>query len=434
MPELPEVEHLRRSLVPHLLGRRVLAVEVRRRDLLCPLTAAGDRAPTDAGAVEAHLLARTLLVGCTIIRLRRHGKQLSVETAGDDGGAGGRAVVGAAADRTGTGSTGAGTGGPALVVHLGMTGQLLLLADAKGLPPGEAQGARAAARADHADRRGRSNEAVVVAPSAGAIRRRGAQDRASGEAEQTTAAATRPAASAATAGLAAALSDPHVHVVWTLGEVDARSRGVGAAAASVGSDRRHPADPPPSCPEPGGATVGASEAVWARLVYRDIRRFGAITLCPGASVIDERLWSRLGPDALTIEGEVLYRALRRTRRAVKAALLDQGVIAGLGNIYVDESLFAAGVHPLARADRLTRSTVERLAEAIRAILEAAITAGGSTLRDYVDAEGLRGGFQTRHRVYGRAGEPCVECGRALERMVVAQRGTTFCRRCQPRRG
>jgi formamidopyrimidine-DNA glycosylase len=111
-------------------------------------------------------------------------------------------------------------------------------------------------------------------------------------------------------------------------------------------------------------------------------------------------------------------------------LLNQAVIAGLGNIYVDEALFRAGVHPLAR--RLKAPRLWKLHAAILEVLHEAIEAGGSSISDYVDAEGRRGSFQERHRVYGREGEPCVTCGAAVKRIVVGQRGTHYCPRCQRR--
>jgi formamidopyrimidine-DNA glycosylase len=116
---------------------------------------------------------------------------------------------------------------------------------------------------------------------------------------------------------------------------------------------------------------------------------------------------------------------------VKNALLDQRVVAGLGNIYVDESLFAAGIHPLAPAHRLTAEQVARLNRAIKLTLRRALRHRGSTLRDYLDAEGNAGGFQRLHRVYDRAGQPCSACRSPVERIVLGGRSTHFCSRCQP---
>jgi formamidopyrimidine-DNA glycosylase len=122
--------------------------------------------------------------------------------------------------------------------------------------------------------------------------------------------------------------------------------------------------------------------------------------------------------------------LARTKRVIKSALLDQSLIAGLGNIYVDESLFGAGVHPLLRADRLTPAQVAALIRSIKATLRRALNHRGSTLRDYRDANGDSGNFQRLHRVYGREGQPCRKCRAAIVRIVVGGRSTHFCPVCQ----
>ncbi len=167
------------------------------------------------------------------------------------------------------------------------------------------------------------------------------------------------------------------------------------------------------------------------LTFRDPRRFGGIWTFPSAAALVDERWSRLGPDALTITPTALRRALSRTRRALKAAMLDQAVLAGLGNIYVDELLFDASLHPLTQACSLTGEDCRRLVRRMRLLLRRAIAQGGSTLRDHRRADGRPGAYQQRHRVYGRAGEPCVRCGRTLQRLLVAARGTTFCPHCQP---
>jgi len=114
-------------------------------------------------------------------------------------------------------------------------------------------------------------------------------------------------------------------------------------------------------------------------------------------------------------------------------LLDQRFLAGLGNIYADESLHRARIHPLQPAATVSSRRAERLHNAILAVLEEAIAAGGSSISDYVDAAGRTGGFQLLHRVYGREGQPCPACGTAVQRIVAAQRGTWFCPHCQSRR-
>jgi formamidopyrimidine-DNA glycosylase len=138
----------------------------------------------------------------------------------------------------------------------------------------------------------------------------------------------------------------------------------------------------------------------------------------------------LGPDALEVSGERLFERTRGSARAIKAGLLDQRVLAGVGNIYADESLFLAGIAPRRRAERLSREQCERLAACVRGVLAVAIEAGGSTLRDYVDADGRAGASQFAHRVYGRGGQACVACGRVLRSAVVGQRTTVWCGGCQ----
>jgi formamidopyrimidine-DNA glycosylase len=175
---------------------------------------------------------------------------------------------------------------------------------------------------------------------------------------------------------------------------------------------------------------GARAGGRMRMYFRDPRRFGGIWAFPSLQSLWESRWNRLGPDALAISTGSLRAALAGRRRPVKASLLEQSLIAGLGNIYADEALFDAGVHPLRPAHLLTEPALARLAASIRRVLRRALASGGSSLRDYVDAEGRPGRATTIHRVYGRGGRPCPRCGRALSRMVVAQRTTVACAACQ----
>jgi formamidopyrimidine-DNA glycosylase len=141
--------------------------------------------------------------------------------------------------------------------------------------------------------------------------------------------------------------------------------------------------------------------------------------------------ARLGPEPLEISFEDFRARLRRKAR-IKALLLNQSFLAGLGNIYADESLFAAGIHPLTSADKLTAARARKLYDAIRGILTHAIQMGGSSISDYVNGRGERGWFQMEHRAYGRQGQPCSNCGRPIRKILVAQRGTHFCPHCQKR--
>lgn len=292
MPEGPEVERVRRSVEPALVGARVVGARLLRRDVL---TAPGDppggwsRGRGAAGPARPVPRA-AMLLGQSIVALERRGKQLAI-----------------VADS-----------GRVLLVHLGMTGRLL------------------------------------VTPA--------------GEPER---------------------SMPHTHARWVV------DRGDGAAV----------------------------------LRFIDPRRFGGLWALVDRAALEAR-WRGLGPDALEVSGRALAGALAGSRRPVKAALLDQGVVAGVGNIYADEALFAAGLHPARPSASIDRRGVWRLAAAIRRVTARAVAAGGSTIRDYTDGQGTPGRAQERHRVYGRGGRACVRCGVALECGIVAQRTTVWCPACQ----
>jgi formamidopyrimidine-DNA glycosylase len=165
------------------------------------------------------------------------------------------------------------------------------------------------------------------------------------------------------------------------------------------------------------------------LRFRDPRRFGGIWWLGRNSTDD------LGPEPLTLAAGQLKRRLAATRRAIKSALLDQQLIAGLGNIYVDEALHTAGIHPLTPADTLTDPQVRKLNQSIKKTLRKAIRHRGSTLRDYVDSAGGKGAFQNLHKVYAREGQPCRTCGKAqIQRIIVGGRSTHFCGKCQRKVG
>jgi formamidopyrimidine-DNA glycosylase len=281
LPELPEVEHLRRTLAPHIVGAHVATVKLRRRDFV-------ERSNHRRG----RLTPAELLEGSTIRRLSRHGKNLAIITAE----------------------------GPALGIHLGMTGMLRFI---------------------------RSDESAVP--------------------------------------------KDHVHCEWAL------------------NSREGP----------------------SQLLFRDPRRFGGIWTFDSETELKRRLWNDLGPDALTIRSEDLAARLAMTSRAIKAALLDQAVLAGVGNIYADEALFSAGLHPLRPANRLSASNVDALTLAVQSVLNAALTHGGSTISSYADANGSPGTYSQVHRVYDRAGQPCPNCAKPLRNIRVCQRTTTYCTRCQP---
>lgn len=166
----------------------------------------------------------------------------------------------------------------------------------------------------------------------------------------------------------------------------------------------------------------------SKVLLRDVRKFGKVRLLePGES--DPRL-DKLGVDALVATGEELFRATRRRNVEIKTLLLDQSSIAGIGNIYADECLFRARVRPTRRARRMTRRECARTIEALRETLRRAIETGGSSIRDYVAPDGQDGRYQDERRVYARAGLPCRVCGTPIRKIVIAQRGTHFCPKCQ----
>lgn len=199
---------------------------------------------------------------------------------------------------------------------------------------------------------------------------------------------------------ASAPLEPHTHLLVDLAGASPRKRGRG-----------------------GNSTTTDHQ----QLRFRDPRRFGEIRWL-GCESCDDRM----GPEPLAMRVAQLASRLRLTTRAIKNALMDQRVVAGLGNIYVDESLFDARIHPLAPADELSPEQVSRLARSIKKVLRRAIRHRGSTLRDYVDADGAAGRFQRLHRVYDRAGAPCPTCKTPIDRIVLGGRSTHFCPKCQTR--
>jgi formamidopyrimidine-DNA glycosylase len=166
------------------------------------------------------------------------------------------------------------------------------------------------------------------------------------------------------------------------------------------------------------------------LRFVDPRRFGLVSAYPSPEALRTQRWSSLGPDALTVGSKALSRACAGRTRAIKAVLLDQSLIAGVGNIYADEALFKARVHPGASAGSLCPRELAVIARKIRSTLRGAIKAGGSTIRDYRTPEGAAGGFQHQHLVYGRAAQPCRACNTTLVATQIAQRTTVFCPSCQ----
>lgn len=172
----------------------------------------------------------------------------------------------------------------------------------------------------------------------------------------------------------------------------------------------------------------------ARVLFNDARRFGAMDLVATENAEAHPLLADLGPEPLGNAFDETYLAKRLAGKMtpIKAALLDQKIVAGLGNIYVCEALFRAGIHPLRKAGRISRNRIATLVPIIRDVLSEAIDAGGSSLRDHRQADGDLGYFQHRFGVYGREGQPCQTpgCGAPVRRLVQSGRSSFYCARCQ----
>jgi formamidopyrimidine-DNA glycosylase len=173
----------------------------------------------------------------------------------------------------------------------------------------------------------------------------------------------------------------------------------------------------------------------ARLYFNDQRKFGWLAVMPTDQVEEIPLLAKMGPEPFEQEAwpEFRRRARRHQRAPVKAVLLDQSVVAGIGNIYADEALWAARIHPETPVGALSDRALKRLLEAAAEVMALSLSLGGSTDRNYVDAEGRRGAYLDFAKVFRRQGQPCERCGRPILKTRVAGRGTHLCARCQRRR-
>jgi formamidopyrimidine-DNA glycosylase len=186
----------------------------------------------------------------------------------------------------------------------------------------------------------------------------------------------------------------------------------------------------------GAFLFGAEPGPWTRaiftlrdgpaLIFNDIRKFGRMEW---SAALPARL-EELGPEPLEIGPAEFHSRLRQRSARVKAVLLDQEFLRGLGNIYCDEALFRAGIHPKALTARIGRTRADRLHAAIQEVLGEAIAQGGSTVSNYMNSEGAQGYFQLYTAVYGKTGQPCKACGRPVSKLIVAGRSTHFCASCQ----
>ncbi len=202
---------------------------------------------------------------------------------------------------------------------------------------------------------------------------------------------------------------------------------------TVHANGERPGDGPQDVDDPHDHVVFHTDG-GARIVYNDARRFGLMTLVAADGIGDHPLFAGLGLEPLdnSFNGPALAARLKAKRTPIKAALLDQRIVAGIGNIYACEALFRARLSPRRQAYTVQGGRAERLASAVRRVLYEALAAGGSSLRDYVQASGELGYFQHRFAVYDREGEPCpdCDCGGAVRRIVQSGRSTFYCPRRQ----
>jgi len=181
----------------------------------------------------------------------------------------------------------------------------------------------------------------------------------------------------------------------------------------------------PEVPLPPHTHAVLSLADGREVRFVDPRRFGRLSV-----VMEEGGYAGPGVEPTTVGVEEFSQLFKGRKLAIKAALLNQSILHGVGNIYADESLFRAGIRPRKQAGKLTRAELARLHAALQQVLAHAIKLGGSSVSDYVDADGVRGFFQLEHKVYGRAGEVCRDCGAGLKKIVVGGRTTVYCPGCQ----
>lgn len=184
----------------------------------------------------------------------------------------------------------------------------------------------------------------------------------------------------------------------------------------------------PDVPRPKHTHAALDLSGGRELRFVDPRRFGRLAFYPVTT--GREGFRGPGREPLTISEEEFVALFRGRKLSIKAALLNQSLLHGVGNIYADESLFRAGIRPTRTAGRLTRARLLRLRKALLQVLREAIARGGSSVSDYVDADGEKGFFQFEHRVYMRTGQPCLNCGKPIHRIVLAGRGTHYCLHCQ----
>ncbi len=169
------------------------------------------------------------------------------------------------------------------------------------------------------------------------------------------------------------------------------------------------------------------------LYFQDVRKFGWCGGYSTSELKEQPFYTKLGPEPLEMMFEEFESRLAGRTGPIKSIILNQAVVVGIGNIYADESLFAAGIHPESKTSRLTKTERKKLYHAIQDVLQRAIAAGGSTIRDYRTADGLDGGFQNEFAVYGKKGQACPRCGGPLDALKLGGRTSTHCPHCQKKR-
>jgi formamidopyrimidine-DNA glycosylase len=212
---------------------------------------------------------------------------------------------------------------------------------------------------------------------------------------------------------------------WLLVELD----GGSFLMVHLGMTGRLTVTAPDARPEPHTHLVFRLDNTH-ELRFRDARRFGSVTYFPDRTAWESFLAPRLGPEPWDLDPAAFRQALRATRRPVKVVLLDQTVVAGVGNIYADEACFAARLDPRRAANTIRPAEAGRLLQAVRDVLTRAVALKGSTIRDYVGGTGGRGGFQDEFAVYGRTGEPCPRCRTAIHNVRLGGRSSHYCPKCQ----
>jgi len=187
---------------------------------------------------------------------------------------------------------------------------------------------------------------------------------------------------------------------------------------------------PARCPRKPHTHVQFNLDSGQQLRFCDPRRFGSFSYYTDESALQGYLASKLGPEPFFLKAQSWRFTLQQTRRCLKAVLLDQAIVAGVGNIYADEALFLSRLHPATRAHRLDNHAADRLRKALGKVLSIAVEFRGSSIRNYLDGNGERGGYQEEFRVYGRFGQPCRRCRTPIARMKLAGRTTHYCPMCQ----